>query len=113
MLRPALQPEPAAAFPSFSLLSEVPLLPLLSVLIALTEVVLLGLHFTDVWQWPQSALALMSRGHLHLAMIGVAVGLASLYSPRGQRRAAITGVAINAVTALMLVTLLMTKWHHA
>ncbi|HWQ35964.1 MAG TPA: hypothetical protein VNQ79_24185 [Blastocatellia bacterium] len=92
-----------------SLLAEMPLMPLLSVCIAAAEIILLSLRFTALW--PASAATMISRGHLHLAMIGTAVGLASLYSRRRQRRAAITGVTINAVMACALIMLLMTKWH--
>lgn len=92
-----------------ALLAEMPLMPLLSVCIAAAEIILLSLRFTTLW--PASAATMISRGHLHLAMIGTAVGLASLYSRRSQRRAAITGVTLNAVMACALITLLMTKWH--
>ena len=86
-------------------------MPLLSLIIGVTEIVLLSLRFTAVWQWPPSTAAMISRGHLHLAMIGAAIGLASLYSRRNQPRMAIAGITINAVIALTLITLLMTKWH--
>jgi hypothetical protein len=82
-----------------------------SLFIALTEIVLLSLHLTSVWRWPDSAAAMLSRGHLNLAMIGMATGLAALCSRRQERRTAMTGIVINAVTALALIILLMTKWH--
>jgi hypothetical protein len=91
--------------------ADLQFMPSLSLIIGVTEIVLLSLRLTAVWQWPHSAAALISRGHLHLAMIGAAVGLASLYSRRNQHRLAMTGITINAVMALTLITLLMTKWH--
>ena len=84
------------------------LMPLLSLGIAAIEIVLLlSLFEASIWQWPQQTIALLSRGHLHLAMVGGAVGLASLYSRRGTRWAAMVGVTINAVMAMTIVSLLV------
>ncbi|HZS06912.1 MAG TPA: hypothetical protein VFD58_18900 [Blastocatellia bacterium] len=94
-------------------LTESPVMPILSSAIGATGLILLGLHFTTIREWPLTAAAMITRGHLYLAVIGLAVGLASCYSRRGQRRAALAGITVNAVTALTLITLLMTKWHHA
>ncbi len=86
------------------------LMPLLSLIIGVTEIVLLSLRFTAVWQWPPATAAMISRGHLHLAMLGAAIGLATLYSRRGQHQMAITGITLNTLTALTLITLLLTRW---
>ena len=108
---PAAVSDRFSAGSSFSAaMAEMPLLPLLSLFIAITEIILLSLHFTAVWQWPDSLAALLSRGHLHLAMIGMAVGVASVCSRRSRRGAAMTGIAVNALTAAVLMTLMMTKW---
>jgi len=84
------------------------LMPLLSLGIAAVEVVLLfSLFEASLLQWPQQMIALLSRGHLHLAMVGGAVGIASLYSRRGARWAAIAGVLVNAAMAVTIVSLLV------
>jgi hypothetical protein len=102
-------PEPAAS--SGARFAGLAWLARWSLFIALTEIVLLSLHLTSVWRWPDSAAAMLSRGHLNLAMLGMATGLAALCSRRQERRTAVTGIVINAVTALALIILLMTKWH--
>ncbi len=84
------------------------MMPLLSLGIAAVEVVLLlSLFEASLLRWPQQMIALLSRGHLHLAMVGGAVGIASLYSRRGTRWAAITGVLVNAAMAVTIVSLLV------
>lgn len=84
------------------------LMPLLSLGIAAVEVVLLfSLFEASLLRWPQQMIALLSRGHLHLAMVGGAVGIASLYSRRGTRWAAIAGVLVNAAMAVTIVSLLV------
>lgn len=91
--------------------TETPLLPWFSSGIAVTTVTLLSLYLSFLWRWPANITAMIPRGCLHLAMIGMAIGIASLYSRRARRVVAITGTTINAVVALILLTLLMTKWH--
>jgi hypothetical protein len=105
----------AAALPGWRRLSasvaDHAIMPLLSLFIAAVEVLLLlSLFEASLLQWPQKMIALLSRGHLHLAMVGGAIGLASLYSRRGARWAAMAGLMVNAVMAVTIVSLLVLGW---
>ena len=85
-----------------------PAMPLLSLVIAAIEVLLL-LSLFEAWllEWPRQVLSWLSHGQMHLAVLGTAVGLASLCSRRGARWAAATGAAVNAVTVATIVSLLV------
>jgi len=89
--------------------AEYAAMPLLSLAIAAVEVVLLlSLFEASLLQWPRKVISLLSHGQLHLAMVGAAVGIASLYSRRGTRWAAVAGVMINALMAATIISLLIT-----
>ncbi len=81
----------------------------LSLVIAGIEVLLLlSLCEALLLQLPQQVIGLISHGHMHLAIIGVAVGIAALCSRRSSRWAALLGVAINTLMAVTIISLLMT-----
>jgi hypothetical protein len=89
--------------------AECAAMPLMSLAIAGIEVLLLlSLFEASFLRWSPRVISLLSHGHLHLAMVGGAVGVASLYSRRGARWAAIAGVMINALMAATIVSLLIT-----
>ena len=88
-------------------------MPLLSLAIAGVEVLLLlSLFEASLLRWPGKVLTLLSHGQMHLAMVGAAVGCASLCSRRGKRRAAVAGVMINVLMAATLISLLITGLLH-
>ncbi len=81
----------------------------LSLVIAGIEVLLLlSLCEALLLQLPQQVIGLISHGHMHLAVIGIAVGIAALRSRRSSRWAAVLGVTINTLMAVTIISLLIT-----
>ncbi|MFN0119368.1 MAG: hypothetical protein ACKV2V_02585 [Blastocatellia bacterium] len=102
---------PATTVKSLFRMPAFPVMPALPFLIAGVELVLLGLRFTALLPWPTSMTMLLTRGCLHLAMFGIAAGLACLLSGRTDRASFVTATVLNSLIAGAMLTLSMTTWH--